>query len=72
MLCHYTLWDAARVANAKALGLRTLCYTVNDEAIAQRLMALSTDGLITDRVDLFSPAAATTGTAPRQVPAPHR
>lgn len=65
LLCHHTLWDAARVARAKAVGLRTLSYTVNDETDVQRLMALGTDGLITDRVDLFSPAAATTGTAPR-------
>ncbi|MGV8803979.1 MAG: glycerophosphodiester phosphodiesterase [Polaromonas sp.] len=64
LLCHYTLWNAARVASAKAVGLRTLSYTVNDAADVQRLMALSTDGLITDRVDLFSPAAATPGTAP--------
>ena len=72
LLCHYTLWDAARVASAKAVGLRTLSYTVNDAAIAQRLMALGIDGLITDRVDVFAPAAATTGTAPSQIPAPRR
>lgn len=72
LLCHHTLWNAARVASAQASGLRTLSYTVNDEADVQRLMALSTDGLITDRVDRFSPAAAILGTAPSQAPAPHR
>ncbi len=36
-------------------GLRALSYTVNDDWAAQRLMALGTDGIITDRVDLFSP-----------------
>jgi len=30
---------------------------VNDQEEAQRLIGLGTDGLITDRVDLFSPAA---------------
>jgi glycerophosphoryl diester phosphodiesterase len=30
---------------------------VNDEWAAQRLVDLGTDGIITDRVDLFSPAA---------------
>jgi hypothetical protein len=29
---------------------------VNDEWAAQRLIELGTDGIITDRVDLFSPA----------------
>jgi glycerophosphoryl diester phosphodiesterase len=30
---------------------------VNDEWAAQHLLALGTDGIITDRVDVFSPAA---------------
>jgi glycerophosphoryl diester phosphodiesterase len=29
---------------------------VNDESVAQHLLALGTDGIITDRVDLFPPA----------------
>ncbi|NNU41891.1 glycerophosphodiester phosphodiesterase [Ramlibacter montanisoli] len=56
VVCNHALWDAATVAKAKGLGLRTLSYTVNDEWAAQRLIALGTDGIITDRVDLFSPA----------------
>ena len=44
------------VSIAKAAGMRTLSYTVNDEPSAQRLTDLHTDGIITDRVDLFSPA----------------
>ena len=44
------------MTQAKAAGLRTLSYTVNDEWAAQRLLALGTDAIITDRVDLFSPA----------------
>ena len=55
IVCQHTLWDAAHVARAHAAGLRTLSYTVNDEAAAERLVALGTDGLITDRIDLFSP-----------------
>ena len=50
-----TLWDAATAAQVKAAGLRSLSYTVNDEWAAERLIALGTDGIITDRVDLFSP-----------------
>ena len=53
--------DIYRSAATKFLvegdGLRALSYTVNDEWAAQRLIDLGTDGIITDRVDLFSPAA---------------
>ena len=57
LVCKYTLWDAALVARTHGLGMRALSYTVNDAAAADALLALGTDGLITDRVDLFSPAA---------------
>ena len=56
MICHYALWTADTVARVHAAGMRSLSYTVNDESIAQHLLALGTDGIITDRVDLFSPA----------------
>lgn len=56
IVCNHALWDSATVAQAKAAGLRTLSYTVNDAQTAQRLTDLQTDGIITDRVDLFSPA----------------
>ncbi len=57
IVCNYLLWDAAAVAQVHRAGMRCLSYTVNDESVAQHLLALGTDGLITDRVDLFSPAA---------------
>lgn len=53
---NHALWDAATVAQAKAAGLRCLSYTVNDDWAARRLLDLGTDAVITDRVDLFSPA----------------
>ncbi|HEY9222525.1 MAG TPA: glycerophosphodiester phosphodiesterase [Variovorax sp.] len=56
VVCNHALWDAHTVAQARDAGLRTLSYTVNDEWAAERLIALGTDGVITDRVDLFSPA----------------
>jgi glycerophosphoryl diester phosphodiesterase len=43
------------VTQAKSAGFRCLSYTVNDEWAAQRLFALGTDAVITDRVDLFAP-----------------
>lgn len=57
IVCDQDLWDATSVAQARREGLRTLAYTVNDKASVQRLLALGIDGIITDRVDLFSPAA---------------
>lgn len=57
IVCNHTLWDSHTVAAAQQAGLRTLSYTVNDDEAAQRLIELGTDGIITDRVDLFSPAA---------------
>ncbi len=56
VVCHYALWDAAQVAAVHAAGMRCLSYTVNDESVAAHLLALGTDGIITDRVDLFAPA----------------
>ncbi len=56
LVCDDQLWDAVTVAQAKATGLRALSYTVNDKRAAQRLINLGTDGIITDRIDLFSPA----------------
>jgi glycerophosphoryl diester phosphodiesterase len=55
IVCNHALWDASTVLQATSAGLRTLSYTVNDEWAAQRLIDLGTDGIITDRVDLFSP-----------------
>ena len=56
VVCNHALWNASTVTQARAAGFRTLSYTVNDEWATQRLIALGTDGIITDRVDLFSPA----------------
>ncbi|HZY17591.1 MAG TPA: glycerophosphodiester phosphodiesterase [Ramlibacter sp.] len=53
IVCKHVLWDAATVAQVQAAGMKCLSYTVNEAAAAQRLLALGTDGIITDRVDLF-------------------
>ena len=55
IICNHALWDDALVTQVKHLGMRCLSYTVNDEWAAQRLLDLGTDGIITDRVDLFAP-----------------
>ena len=56
VVCKHTLWDASSVTQAKSAGMRCLSYTVNNEGEAQRLFDLGTDGVITDRVDDFSPS----------------
>ncbi|MDP9894298.1 glycerophosphoryl diester phosphodiesterase [Variovorax boronicumulans] len=56
VVCNHALWDAGTVAQVHDAGMRSLSYTVNDDWAAQRLIALGTDGIITDRLDLFSPA----------------
>ena len=55
IVCNHTLWDTDTVTQAKAAGLRTLSYTVNNGPEAQRLLALGTDAVITDRVDMLPP-----------------
>jgi glycerophosphoryl diester phosphodiesterase len=54
VVCKHTQWDAVSVQQAHSAGLKVLSYTVNDASAALRLWALGTDGIITDRVDLFS------------------
>lgn len=58
VVTNHALMDAALVAQLHGAGLRALCYTVNDPPEARRLLALGIDGLITDAVDRFSPAAS--------------
>ena len=58
IICDHVLWDPTSLGQARQAGFKTLSYTVNDEATAQRLFDLGLDGLITDRVDLFTPVSA--------------
>ena len=55
IICNHKLWDTSRVTQAKSAGFKTLSYTVNEPADVQRLLALGTDGIITDRLDRFRP-----------------
>ena len=55
IVCNQRLWDASTVLQAHNAGFRCLSYTVNEEPAAQRLLSLGTEGIITDRVDLFPP-----------------
>ena len=55
VVAHFSLWNESNVSEVHQAGLRCLSYTVNDEATAQHLLDLGTDGIMTDRVDLFPP-----------------
>jgi glycerophosphoryl diester phosphodiesterase len=57
IVCNHALWDRSTVTQAHSAGFKCLSYTPNDEWAVERLIALGTEGIITDRVDLFSPAA---------------
>ncbi len=57
VVTNHRLMDAALIAQLHGAGQRALVYTVNDAADAQRLIALGIDGIITDAVDRFAPAA---------------
>jgi glycerophosphoryl diester phosphodiesterase len=57
IICEHVLWDQVSVTQAKNAGFKTLSYTVNEEATARRLLDLGLDGIITDRVDLFTPVS---------------
>jgi glycerophosphoryl diester phosphodiesterase len=57
LVMNHALWDPSTVRQASAADLKMLSYTVNDEWAAQRLIDLGTDSIITDRIDLFSPAS---------------
>ena len=44
--------DAEKVKEAQVLGLKVLVWTVNDPAVAARMLDAGVDGLITDRPDV--------------------
>jgi glycerophosphoryl diester phosphodiesterase len=55
--------DAAAIAQAHALGLQVLAWTVNEPAQINRLLDLGIDGLISDRPDRVRSAMAERGLA---------
>lgn len=57
--------DAAKVKEAKALGLKVLVWTVNDIPSMHRVIDLGVDGLITDRPDIAQAVLAERGVKPR-------
>jgi len=50
--CFFLELDAAKVAEAKALGLTVLAWTVNAPRDIERMLDLGVDGIVSDRPDL--------------------
>jgi glycerophosphoryl diester phosphodiesterase len=57
IVTHHPLMDAELLALVRQAGWHAMVYTVNEAEDAERVLALGIDGLITDAVDRFSPAA---------------
>jgi glycerophosphoryl diester phosphodiesterase len=55
VVTNYQLMSAQLLDTLHGAGMRALVYTVNDESVAQWLLSLGIDGIITDAVDRFSP-----------------
>ncbi len=58
VITNHELMDATLMARIKGEGWRALCYTVNQPADAERLLALDIDGIVTDAVDHFAPTGS--------------
>jgi len=61
VVTNHRLMDAALCAQIHASGWRALCYTVNDPADVERLLALPVDGLISDEIERFASRARAVG-----------
>ncbi len=61
--------DAAKLAEARALGLKVVPWTVNDQPTMHRLIIMGVDGIITDRPDLLRAVMAERG-IPLPAPTP--
>ena len=57
VITNYSVMSAQALAQIHRAGMRGLVYTVNDQAPAAWLRSIGIDGIITDAVDRFSPAA---------------
>lgn len=51
IVCNYKLWNKELVESVHAQNMQCLSYTVNEQDIADFLITLGTDGIITDSVD---------------------
>jgi glycerophosphoryl diester phosphodiesterase len=57
IITNYNVMSAQALGQVHGAAMRSLVYTVNDPAPAAWLQSIGIDGIITDAVDRFSPAA---------------
>jgi len=57
VVAKHLAWTAEAVRQAQQAGLKALTYTVNEPEAAERVRGFGVDGIITYRIDLFTPAA---------------
>jgi glycerophosphoryl diester phosphodiesterase len=57
VITNYNVMSAQALGQIQGAAMRGLVYTVNDPAPAAWLQSIGIDGIITDAVDRFSPAA---------------
>lgn len=57
VITNWRVMDRALIQRLHAKGWRALVYTVNDAAVAERLIEDGIDGLITDAVDRLGPGS---------------
>jgi glycerophosphoryl diester phosphodiesterase len=60
---NYLDLDARQVAEAHALGLRVVPFTVNERTDMERMLAFKVDGMISDRPDTLRAVLAAHGLA---------
>ncbi|RZJ09117.1 MAG: glycerophosphodiester phosphodiesterase [Rubrivivax sp.] len=56
VIANWRLMNASLISRLHTKGWRALVYTVNDAAVAERLIADGIDGIITDAVDRLGPS----------------
>jgi glycerophosphoryl diester phosphodiesterase len=56
VITNHLVMDAALMDTLRAAGWRAACYTVNEPADVERLLALGVHSVITDAVDRYTPA----------------
>jgi glycerophosphoryl diester phosphodiesterase len=67
--CFFGDLDAAKIAEAKSLGLTVLAWTVNAPRDIERMLDLGVDGIVSDRPDLVREAMQRRGLAlPKATP----
>jgi len=64
VITNFQVMSAELLGQLHEAGMRGLVYTVNDPSVAAWLLGMGIDGIVTDAVDRFSPAAGAASPSP--------